>query len=153
MKGKKIWLLVLVAFLCIGCASNKEKVMASYDNLNTVMTSNGFNLTDSKSNYADKDYIINSYLAVKDDITIEFIEYDTEDSAEKILKNHIDSFNLLKSTGASEKKENGKNYHKYILISNNQYMTSVRVNNTLMFCKTPLTNKDIVIKVFDDLGY
>ena len=65
----------------------------------------------------------------------------------------LDSFNLLKSTGASEKKDKGDNYYKYFLISNNYYMVSSRVDNTLIFCKTLLTNKEEVDKVLDELGY
>ena len=87
------------------------------------------------------------------DIVIEMIVYDNADDAEKVLEEHIKSFNLLKSTGAAEKKQTGDNYHKYFLISNNYYMVSSRIDNTLIFCKTLVTNKESVDKVLDELGY
>ena len=81
------------------------------------------------------------------------IKYTDNESAEKVLEGHIESFNLLKSTGASEKDTKGDNYHKYFLVSNNRYMISVRVENTLVFCKTLITNKETVDKVLNELGY
>lgn len=152
MKGKSFLIVLILSLVCIGCTSNKEKVVASYDNITNVMTQNGFTVTDNSSSY-NSPYITGAYLITKDDIVIEFVQYDTEENAEKVVASHIESFNLLKSTGATHKDDKGKNFHKYFLISNNKYMTSVRVDNTVMFSKTSLANKDAIEKVFNELGY
>ena len=103
--------------------------------------------------YKNYDYITDARLATLDDIEVEMIQYTDSESAEKVLKGHIDSFNLLKSSGAAEKNTKGDNYHKYFLVSNNRYMVSIKVEDTVVFCKTMLTNKDKVDELFEKLGY
>ena len=149
---KKVFLL-LVCFLLIGCSSDKELNEVTVDNFKSIMDSNSLDVSDNISSYNNVQYISDAYIAkYQDDISIEYIVYDNEEDAEKIVNSHIKSFNMLKSTGASEVNETGKNYHKYILISNNYYMTSNRINKTVIFCKTKLTNKNKVEKILSDMG-
>jgi len=103
--------------------------------------------------YQNVDYIVGSKIAKYDDIEIELVKYTDSDYAKKVQDSQIESFNLLKSTGASEKKNKGSNYYKYVLISNGYYMISSRIDNTLIFCKTSLGNKGAVEKLFNELGY
>lgn len=150
---KKIFYLLFISILLIGCSFNKEMTPATSTSFSDALTSNSFSVNDNSGNYAGSTYILEAYSGNLNDVTIEYIKYDSIESAKTVLEDHMSSFNMLKSTAASEKNEIGKNYQKYILISNNYYMSSIRVENTLVFCKTNLNNKDIVEKVYEKLGY
>ncbi len=146
------FLMVMCLFMT-GCGEDKTKVAISADEFKDICTDNGFTVNENTAVYKNYDYITDARLATLDDIQIEMIQYTDSESAEKVLKGHIDSFNLLKSSGAAEKDTKGDNYHKYFLVSNNRYMVSIRVEDTVIFCKTMLTNKDKVDDVFKELGY
>ncbi len=148
---KKI-LLFLVCILLVGCTNNKEKNEVTTDDFSNTLTNQKFEVKDNIGIYSNVDYVKAAYIATYDNIVIEYITYDTEENAEKILEQHINSFNMRKSTGASETNEIGKNYHKYILISNDYYMTSTRINSTVIFTSTKLKNKDTVENALKDLG-
>lgn len=153
MKKLFICFLLVICFLTTGCGEEKSKVAISADEFNNICTDNGFTVNENTVTYQSYDYITDARLATLDNIQIEMIQYTDIESAEKVLETHIESFNLLKSSGAAEKNYKGDNYHKYFLVSNNRYMISVRVDDTLIFCKTMLTNKEKVDKVFEELGY
>lgn len=149
---KKI-ILIVVCFLLIGCASNKELEEVTTDMFSTAASNNNLVVTNNISQYGDTSKYVDAYLAkLDDDIYLEMVVYKNEEDAEGVVNSHIKSFNMLKSTGASEVNETGKNYHKYSLISNGYYMTSNRVNNSVIFCKTKIDNKNVVEKILSDLG-
>lgn len=152
MKRYFILLGLVICLILTGCGGGRKEVKSTSD-FNTIASNNGFTVNDNMSTYSGNDYITEAMIATTSDITIEMVIYDSMENANKVQEGQIDSFNLLKSTGASEKKDKGENYYKYFLISNNYYMVSSRVDNTLIFCKTLLTNKEEVDKVLDELGY
>ena len=152
MKKKILLLGIFMLLLLTGCDGGVHEVKNISD-FETTAKSNGFTVVNNKDSYGEVSYIKEAVKATTSDIVIEMIVYDNADDAEKVLEEHIKSFNLLKSTGAAEKKQTGDNYHKYFLISNNYYMVSSRIDNTLIFCKTLVTNKEDVDKVLNALGY
>lgn len=152
MKKKILLLGIFMIFLLTGCGGGTHEVKSISD-FETAAKNNGFTVVNNKDSYDEVSYIIDAVKATTSDITIEMVVYDNADDAEKVLKEHIKSFDLLKSTGATEKRQTGDNYRKYFLISNNYYMVSSRIDNTLIFCKTLVTNKEDVDKVLDELGY
>lgn len=152
MKKKILLLGIFMIFLLTGCGGGTHEVKSISD-FETAAKNNGFTVVNNKDSYDEVSYIIDAVKATTSDITIEMVVYDNADDAEKVLKEHIKSFDLLKSTGATEKRQTGDNYRKYFLISNNYYMVSSRIDNTLIFCKTLVTNKEDVDKVLNALGY
>lgn len=152
MKKKILLLGIFMIFLLTGCGGGTHEVKSISD-FETAAKNNGFTVVNNKDSYGEVSYIIDAVKATTSDITIEMVVYDNADDAEKVLKEHIKSFDLLKSTGATEKRQTGDNYRKYFLISNNYYMVSSRIDNTLIFCKTLVTNKEDVDKVLNALGY
>lgn len=153
MKKLSIYFIFILCLFLTGCGGPKELTVASLDTFKSVASSNGFTVTDNMDAYKDVSYINGAVLATYGDIEIEMISYTDVESAKKVQENQISSFNLLKSTGAAENKKSGNNYYKYSLISNNRYMVNTRVDNTLVFCKTLITNKEIVEKVYNGIGY
>ena len=155
MKKLKLILLCFICFLAVGCGSKDSKDVGNLENFKNVCINNGFSIIDKMDEYANEDanYITGAIQATLDDITIEMVQYDNSDNASKIQEQHIKNFMGMKSTGASAKKEKGENYYKFSLISNGYYMVSSRIDNTLIFSKTLLNNKEKVETILNDMNY
>lgn len=164
MKKLSIYLLILGCLFITGCGEDKVKEVATIDEFDTAVMSKNFSISD-EDKYPDVDYILDYSVAYYDgngngysdndttDILIEMVKYSDSDYADKAQSNHIESFNLLKTTAAYEENDKGSNYYRYVLVSNNRYMISVRVDDTLVFCKTMLQNKELVDEIFDEIDY
>lgn len=153
MKKFIMCLLFIGCLFITGCGSNKVKEAATVLDFMDVLEEKNFTVTDNLESYEGLDYILESKIAEYEDIKIEMVRYIDSDNAEKSLKNHKKSFDLVKSTGALENVEKGKNYHSYSLVSNGRYMISSRIDNTLIFTKVMLEDKEVVEEILTELGY
>ena len=153
MKRISIYFLLIVCLFVTGCGTDKVKEVATLDKFDNVSVNNSFVVNDNMESYKNVDYIVEAKKAVLNDIEIEMIKYTSSDYAKTVHDGQIDSFNLLKNTGAYEEKNKGSNYYRYVLVSNGYYMVSTRVDDTLVFCKTLLVNKETVEKIYEELGY
>lgn len=152
-KNYFILLILIMAFITTGCGNSKMKEVTDVESFTSEATTDGFTVSDNSDTYQEYDYILSSTLAIVDEVNIEMVVYDTADNAKKSQEQQIEKFNLLKSANAIIKKDEGKNYYRYTMVSNGQYMITSRIDNTLIFCKTNTDNSSKVEKLFDDLGY
>ena len=153
MKKNYLIIFALILFTLCGC-SNKSKEVKDIDEFNEISVNNDFKVVDNMNSYENINYIDYATLAViDDDSNLEMVIYESVDYATKVQEGQIENFASRKSTGATEKKDKGKNYYKYSLISNNRYMVSSRVENTLIFCNTSLSNKSNVDAILEELEY
>ena len=152
---KKINLLVLVLFCLVitGCTSNKSKDVGTLSNFETTCVNNGLNVSDNMEEYKDVDYVSEAKVAVLDDMRIQMVIYDDSENAENVLNDHISSFMTMKGSGSVINKDKGKNYYHFDMISNGYYMVTSRIDNTLIFTKTPVKNKEIIDNIFIELNY
>lgn len=155
MKRKYLLLLVIFCMLISGCSnSNKTKDVKTSGEFNTVALNNNFTVYDNISNYENTDYILEAKISkINENDAIEMVIYKDVESAKKVQEKQVEQFSVRKNTGASIDKDKGSNYYKYVMISNNMYMVSSRIDNTLVFCMTSLNNKDSFSKFIDQLGY
>ena len=151
MKKLSICLIIIMCFVITGCSGSKEKEVVSLEDFGTVTTDKGYVVF--LQDYSSVSYINEARLAKIEGIEIEMINYTDAKYAKKVQDEQIEAFNLTKTTAAWENKDKGKNYYRYELVSNGYYMINTRVDNTLIFCKTLLENKDKVLEVFNELGY
>ena len=149
MKKLSICLLFIMCLFITGCGSVKDVI--SLEDFGTVVTDKGFVVY--LQDYSSVNYINEARLAKVDGIEIEMINYTDSKYAKQVQDEQIESFNLTKTTAAWEHKDKGKNYYRYELVSNGYYMINTRVDNTLIFCKTLLENKEKVENIFNELGY
>ena len=153
MKKNYLIIFAIILFTLCGC-SNKSKEVKGIDEFNEISVNNDFKVVDNMNSYENINYIDYATLAViDDDSNLEMVIYESVDYAKEVQENQIENFASRKSTGATEKKDKGKNYYKYSLISNNRYMVSSRVENTLIFCNTSLSNKSSVDAILEELKY
>ena len=153
IKNLSIYLLLVLCLFITGCGGKGTKEVSTTNDFESIATSQGFTVYDNMELYTGVNYIVSSKVAAIGDMEIEMVEYIDSEYASKAQENHIESFSLLKTTGALVNKDKGSNYYSYALVSNNRYMISVRVENTLVFCKTLITNKEIVDKILNEIGY
>jgi len=152
MKKKLCLLLICICLIITGC-NPKTKEAKNTNNFATISSNNGFIVNDNMNSYKNINYIKDSKKAIFEDITIEMVIYDISDNAKKAQENQIKNFQSLKSTGAAQEKDKGKNYYKYSLISNGYYMVSSRIDNTLIFAKVTLNNKEKIENILNSLEY
>ena len=147
---KKILLIILVLFMT-GCTM--VKTATNVNNFENVASNKGFSINNRSSEYDSVSYIKEYSKATLDDTVIEMVVYSDSESAAKVQQSHIKDFSLRKSTGAQIISQKGKNYYHYSLVSNNRYMLSTRVDNTLIFCQVMLEDKELVDNIIKELGY
>ena len=152
MKKINVFLLLFCLFM-VGCSSNKTKEVSTLDIFQSISINNGFNVSNNIDSYQDISYITGSMIATMDDITIEMVTYDNGESAKKAQDKHMVVFNTMKGSGAVVHKDKGKNYYKYDMVSNGYYMVSSRIDNTLVFSKTLVKNKDKVEAILNEMNY
>ena len=150
MKKISLFFIGLFLLLVTGCGGNKE--VKSMDDFNKAASTNNLTVFDNMSNYSN-DYIKEAMVATSEDITLEMVIYDSSEHAKSVQDNQIEKFKNMKSSNTIIKKNNGDNYYKYTMASNGYYLVSSRIDNTLIFTKTLIKNKDIIDSVLDNLGY
>ena len=153
---KKLWsyFVIVLCLFITGCgSSDKTKTAKTLNDFEYEATLDGFTVKDNLSRYMGLIYILESKIAEYEDIDIEMVRYSDCDYARQVQEQQIEGFNLLKSTGAFVEKEKGANYYEYALISNNRYMVSTRIDDTLIFSKVMLKDRELVEKIIDNLGY
>ncbi len=146
-------LLVIFVFVLTACGSEKTKESNNLENFMSVAGGYGYAVSDNLNGYKNVNYITGASMATFGDTELEMIIYDSEENAITVQNSQIDNFLKLKSTGESIHKDKGDNYYKYVMISNGYYMVSSRIDNTLIFTKTPLENKESVENVLNAMGY
>ena len=153
MKKISILFLLLVCLFITGCGNKEKKEVGSLSLFESTAINNGFTVNDNMNNYQSASYIIGSMVGNKDDMTIEMVIYDTTENAFNAQEAQIKTFNNYKSSGATTKKDKGENYYKYEYISNGYYMVTSRIDNTLIFSKVTLTNKETIENILNTLNY
>ena len=152
MKKISLFLLALFCLVLTGCGGETKEVK-SLNDFESVCTDNGYTVNDNYSEYTGISYITGSRKAVVDNLELDMVIYDTEANAKKAQDSHIKAFKNIKSSGATGESKKGKNFYSFSLISNGYYMVSSRIDNTLIFTKTDVQNKDKIINILDNLNY
>ena len=153
MKKYRIYLIIVMCLFIVGCGSNSTRNVKTLEEFETIAINEGFEIKDTSQRYASASYIEEAMIARYDEIEVEMIRYTTTDYAEQVQEQHIDSFITLKSTGATAEKEKGNNYYDFALISNGRYMVTTRVDNTLIFAKVLVEEREIVDNLINLMGY
>lgn len=151
---KKIYIFILITFCLFitGCSSNKVKEAKTLQNFEETCNNNGFDTADNLINYTDKE-ITGSIIAKIDNEQIEMVIYDSEESAKKVQDGHINDFMSIRNNLVNVKKEKGKNYYSFKMVTNGYYWVSTRIDNTLIFTKIPVDYKEKIDTILDNLNY
>lgn len=146
-------LLIVIIGIFFGKKSVQKKDAKSINDFENTVSKNEFIFLDNIGSYADVDYITDAKKGILDSIVIEMIVYKDEKSAKKVQDEQIKNFRTIKNTATTEHKDEGNNYYKFWMVSNGYYMVSSRIDNTLIFCKTLLENKEKVENILESMKY
>ncbi len=134
---------------------NKEKASITASSFYTTMSQKGYSVQDSTSQYSEYDYVKQVYIAVSKDYSyqIEFYELLDDSYATSFYNNNKSIFESSKGNASAETSVGGKNYSKYTLSSNGQYMVVSKINNTVIYVKVDDDYKNTVKDILEELGY
>lgn len=153
--GILVFILIMVgAAVMLVTSLNKEKVSITAEEFNTIMTSNGYKMTDATSQLADYGAsVIKVYIAQKPGYQIEFYELATEEYAEQSFLGNKNNFEESKASASSNVGLNGKNYNTYMLSSAGKYKYISRINNTMIYINADGEYKQEIKDIMKILGY
>ncbi len=147
-----IVLIILATNSLINTTVNKNG--SDLNNFITVSQNNGYtviNITDTHGNY---DYVNNYYIAMKENIVIEYIEYiDNNYSYYNYLdtKKQIQSIEGKVTTKMSNIESN--NYNRYEITKNGITYIVARSSNTFLYTSNSNGNIAEINQMFTNLGY
>lgn len=160
MKKALIVLLIIAVIIILAVGGlffylNIEKEPITVDEFKSIMESKKYELIDVSAQFAEYDFVKEAYLALdKDaDYQIEFYELSDEENTIAFYNNNKKSFENSKSGNSVETTLNGKNYSRYVLSSDGEYMLLSRIDNTMIYVCEDLELKDTIDNVLDELGY
>lgn len=142
-----------IALIFTGCGNNRSAI--SSEQFCSIVESNGFTVADSKEQFAEFDYILNSYVALSGDnaFKIEFYNTVDEESARNIFEGNKADTEKLKTNGAVTTSKQINNYGKYRQSCDGQYWVLAYIDNTFLYAHTDKQYKDNVDEIFEMLGY
>lgn len=142
---------ILILFTLTGCGNKKVITVEAFEEASKKHGNEVIDITDQYQNYDNVEKVMIS--KSNEDWNVELYILNTKESASSM-------FNLNKETFEKEKKEINSqssssfgNYETYTLISNDYYMHTCRIENTLLYVKTKKENKEAVQKLIKDLEY
>lgn len=146
-----IIVLIAVVFLFL----NKAKKSISVTDFKNKMEAKNYIVEDLSSEFNGYENINSVYIAVSsdNDKQFEFATMNSESDAESLFNENKDLLQSEKTDSAIETSENGKNYDKYDLITDDNYIVVSRIDNTMIYVDTSSENKEIIQLILKELGY
>ncbi|WP_288622158.1 hypothetical protein [uncultured Streptococcus sp.] len=157
---KVLTIIGIVVVILIGIVAvvfsnlNKEKTSISANTFNTTMSSKGYVMTDTTSQFAQYgDYMTKSYAAQKSGYQIEFYELSSIENAISMYNTNQQKFESQKSNRSTSSTASMKNYSTYSLTTNGKYKYLSRIDNTLIYIDASDDYKDAIKDIIKELGY
>ncbi len=151
-KLKVILLLILVIFLS-ACSFDKKAIDSS--EFKEIMRDNSYYVVNSKDQFSEYDYILNSYIAIdsQQNYQIEFYELEDEENAIAFYDYNKDIFEGYKISTSIYTDVSFSNNSKYTLTTDDSYRVLSRVDNTVIYISVDKKYKDEVKSILKELGY
>ncbi len=150
-----LFLVVVVGIVLLFTNLNKPKPSITADQFRNIMKGKDYTILDANDQFSQYDYIKQVYLAIDPNLNyqIEFYELSDEENAISFYNNNASIFQSSKGSASAETSVNGKNYSKYTLSSNGEYMVVSRINNTVIYIDADDTYRDEIKSELQELGY
>ena len=149
---KKVFILGIIALIFLTGCNNKTAITT--DIFTEKAKENGLLITDAISQFKDATFIKNATIAQSvDGWQIEFYILEDENYASSMFEKNKLTFESEKTNTSIEKRINGKSNNRYELTTNNSYMYLSRIDNTLLYMKSDISNKDNIKSFVKILNY
>lgn len=153
MNKKIIMLSVLFLSLLFitGCGN---KTMIDTNEFKNKTNENGYTYTDVTSQFKDSVFIKEASIAGSiDGWQIEFYTLEDQNYASSMFEKNKLEFDNERGASSIKTSSSGKNYDRYSLTTSDLYMYLSRIDNTLIYVKENVKNKDAISEFIKDLGY
>ena len=147
--------IVAIVAVCILFMSSKDKISLKADEFKSTMEEKGYSLIDATEQFLGIDEVQKVYLAVNSDYKyqMEFYEISDVPTATNFYNNYKSVIEAAKGDISVETNVEMKNYAKYTLTSNEQYMVISRIDNTAIYIVVEEEYKEEVENVLKEIGY
>ena len=159
---KKFLKIVLIVFLILAVVGivvfirlNREKESITTSKFIDIAEKKGLLVQDGTYQFYDYDYIKKATIAYEKDAKyqIEFYEFDDEEGANYFFNLNKALFEESKGNSSGETIAALKNYAKYTLSTNGEYMVISKIDNTAVYLKVNDEYKDTVKGILKEMGY
>lgn len=153
MKKIKTLVLSILVVLLSACSLNKEAIDA--DKFKEKMRDNDYYVVNSKEQFNEYDYIIDSYIAINSDKTyqIEFYKLLDIDNSLAFYNYNKDIFDASRTSNSTYTDINLSNNNKYTLSTEDSYKVLSRIDDTVIYVNTDIKYKDEINSILKNLGY
>lgn len=159
--GVVIFLLIIVVAFIFGIKVILDNVNVSRKSITaeqfkTLMTQNGYNVSDITSKYATSTNGIEYVLIAKDttnNYQVDFYVFSNASIAKSVFEENKNNFESEVSTNGTYSFKEGQNYATYTANKLGKYMHVCSVDNTVIFCNIPNSYSDKVKIIFESINY
>lgn len=151
-KVKKILLIIipLAILLAVFCVLRKpEKSVSDFDNF---MSSRGLTCADTSNIVSDGEMVTDAMIAVTDNYQIEFYKSNSKDNAKQLFQTNVNSLNELMPNGKS-KTRYFFGYKSFEIEDSKYYAKVIRVGQTYVYTRVPISAKDDVKELLKEFNY
>lgn len=153
MKKIKTLILLILCVLLSACSSNKTAI--SIDEFKEKMRDDSYYVVNSKEQFSEYDYIIDSYIAINSNKTfqIEFYKLSDIDNSVAFYNYNKDIFDASKTSNSAYTDVNLNNISKYTLTTEDSYKVLSRIDDTVIYVNTNKEYKDEIKSILKKIGY
>lgn len=146
---------ILFLFLIIISISGCNKRNINMDKFTKIMKKNGYSVSNITDKYKSISQLKEAATSINESEKwqIDFYILDSNESAEKIYNNNVDTFKYLKNDDDKETIKTDKNFSRYSLISDNSYGVVAIIDNTMVYVSASNSSKDKVDNILKEIGY
>ena len=150
MKKLKILSLLLITLLLTACGNKKA---IDSDKFKSIMRDNNYYVINSKEQFSEYDYIVESYIAESDNYQIEFYIMQDDMNAKAFYDYNKEIFDAERTSISMYTSVDFTNTNKYTLTLEDSYKVLSRINNTVIYVDVEKEYKNDINSILKKLGY
>lgn len=153
MQKIKTFLILILVLLLSACSNNKTP--KGIDEFKDIMKDNDYYIINSKEQFSEYDYILDSYIAIDStkNFQIEFYKLSDIENAKAFFEFNKDIFDAERANTSLYTDVSLNNYDKYTLITDNSYKVLSRIDNTVIYIDVDKKYKKNINNILKKIGY
>jgi len=140
-------LIILSLFLLTAC----QKSAITPGRFKGILNKNNYEIIDKgKNNY---DFVLESLIAVNENIQIEYYVLKNEKYAKKVFNKNKEDFEKSLNDFSAEGYTNNQNLEKYTVKDKTTYKVVAKIDNTVIFISENVSHQKEINRILKKLGY
>ncbi len=134
---KRLFTIILISiFIVTGCSIHKNAITA--DEFEKIVNENEYYFFDVSEKFRDDKKVKSASMAATTVWQVEFYVLDNKTSAKEMFESNKQVAITEKTNTSYEEVKKGTNFESYALTTNKTYTYICRVDNTIVFSRTPV---------------